>query len=57
MQQAEATITQLRQQREEEREALKRLQEVNDKMQQAIDNLPSASRDDLLEFMRNGTAG
>jgi spore cortex formation protein SpoVR/YcgB (stage V sporulation) len=54
---AQTTITELRQQREAEREALKKLQEVNDKMQQAIDNLPSASRDDLLEFMRNGTAG
>ena len=54
---AQATITELRQQREAEREALKKLQEVNDKMQQAIDNLPSASRDDLLEFMRNSSTG
>jgi hypothetical protein len=54
---AQVTIMELRKQKEAEREALKKLQEVNDKMQQAIDNLPSASRDDLLEFMRNSSTG
>lgn len=54
---AEARIEVLKRQKEAEREALNKLQESNEKMQAAIDALPSASRDDLLEFMRNGSPG
>jgi len=54
---AEATVAELRRGQEAERAALKRLRDINEKMQAAIDRLPDTSRDDLLEFMRNGSTG
>jgi hypothetical protein len=54
---AEATVAELRREQEAERAALKRLRDINEKMQAAIDRLPDTSRDDLLEFMRNGSTG
>ncbi len=50
---AKATIEQLRKEKEAEREALKKLQYIEEQKNKNIDSVSRSTYDELLDFMRN----
>jgi uncharacterized protein HemX len=56
LQESQATIKVMMDRHKKERTAYEQLQKNEEKLQEAINNLPDADHDDLMEFMSNNSS-